>query len=292
MMHPLTTDPSERARTNVPAARTGRWLTAHPVLGYVLLAYLLSWPLWVLAYVTGSFALVVFGGFGPAGAAAVMLRLTGQPLQPWLRGLLAWRVRPLFSAYALALPAAIYGLVNLALQVLGTDVDWSLLPGRVPGYLLTLGLTATLFGGLEEPGWRGYALPRLQDRHTPFVATMLLGLAWGVWHVPLYGPAGFVVPLVLAFFYTWLFNRTGSVLLCVLLHGGFTAAQDELLLTADSLAVDAVILGTYLACAGALVLLTKGRLGAPTATRALAPAVPAPAGSQRGDAAPDPTEGR
>jgi membrane protease YdiL (CAAX protease family) len=221
-----------------------------------------------------------------------MLRLTGQPLQPWLRGLLAWRVRPLFSAYALALPAAIYGLVNLALQVLGTDVDWSLLPGRVPGYLLTLGLTATLFGGLEEPGWRGYALPRLQDRHTPFVATMLLGLAWGVWHVPLYGPAGFVVPLVLAFFYTWLFNRTGSVLLCVLLHGGFTAAQDELLLTADSLAVDAVILGTYLACAGALVLLTKGRLGAPTATRALAPAVPAPAGSQRGDAAPDPTEGR
>lgn len=262
MMHPLTTSSSERDRAYVPAARTARWLTAHPVLGYVLLAYLLSWPLWVLAYVTGSFALVVLGGFGPAGAAAVMLRLTGQPLQPWLRGLLAWRARPQFYAYALALPAAVYGLVNLALHALGTDVDWSLLPGRVPSYLLAVVLTATLLGGLEEPGWRGYALPRLQDRHTPFVATMLLGLAWGVWHVPLYGPAGFVVPLVLAFFYTWLFNRTGSVLLCVLLHGSFTAAQDHLLLTADSLTVDAVILGTYVACAGALVLLTKGRLGA------------------------------
>ena len=88
MMHPLTTDTPERARVNVPAARIGRWLTAHPVLGYVLLTYVLSWPAWVLAYVTGSFALVVLGGFGPAGAAAVMLRLAGQPLGPWLRGLL------------------------------------------------------------------------------------------------------------------------------------------------------------------------------------------------------------
>lgn len=268
MTHPLDTEPSERARTAVRAARPGRWLTAHPVLGYVLLAYLLSWPPWALAYVTGSFALVVVSGLGPAAAAAVMLRLTGQPLQPWLRGLMVWRVRPRFYAYALALPVAVHLLVNLVLQALGRDVDWSLLPGRVPGYLLALALTATLFGGLEEPGWRGYALPRLQDRHTPFVATTLLGLAWGVWHVPLYGPAGFVVPLVLAFFYTWLFNRTGSVLLCVLLHGSFTAAQDELLLTADSLTVDAVILGTYLAGAAAVVALTGGRLGV-VALRAL-----------------------
>jgi membrane protease YdiL (CAAX protease family) len=262
MLHDLTTDTDEGNRTNVLSAWTGRWLTAHPVLGFVLLAYALSWPVWVLAWLTGWFPLVVLGGFGPAGAAAITLRLTGQPLGPWLRRLLAWRARPRFYAYALLLPAAVYGLVNLALQLLGADVDWSLLPGRLPGYLLALVLTATLFGGLEEPGWRGYALPRLQERRTPFKATLLLGLAWGVWHVPLYGPAGFVVPLVLAFFYTWLYNRTGSVLLCVLLHGSFTAAQDELLLTADSVTVDAVILGTYLIAAAAVVLLTKGRLGA------------------------------
>jgi membrane protease YdiL (CAAX protease family) len=231
--------------------------------------------------VTGWFPLVVLGGFGPASAAAVMLRLGKQPLRPWLRRLLSWRVRPRFYAYALLLPAALYGLVNLALQVLGADVDWSLLPGRLPGYLLALLLTATLFGGLEEPGWRGYALPRLQARHTPFRATLLLGLAWGVWHVPLYGPAGFVVPLVLAFFYTWLYNRTGSVLLCVLLHGSFTAAQDELLLTADSVTVDAVILGIYVAAAAAVVLLTRGRLGVPAVLLPSAPAVPAPV-----DAAP------
>jgi membrane protease YdiL (CAAX protease family) len=281
MLHDLTTDASERGRTNVLTAATGRWLTAHPVLGFVLIAYAVSWPVWLLAWVTGWFPLVVLGGFGPASAAAVMLRLGKQPLRPWLRRLLSWRVRPRFYAYALLLPAAIYGLVNLALQVLGADVDWSLLPGRLPGYLLALLLTATLFGGLEEPGWRGYALPRLQARHTPLKATLLLGLAWGVWHVPLYGPAGFVVPLVLAFFYTWLYNRTGSVLLCVLLHGSFTAAQDELLLTADSVTVDAVILGIYVAAAAAVVLLTRGRLGVPAVLLPSAPAVPAPV-----DAAP------
>jgi membrane protease YdiL (CAAX protease family) len=267
MMPILTTDSSERAHQTALDTRTRRWLAAHPVVGYVLLAYLLSWPVWVLAHVTGSLVLVVLGGFGPAGAAALTLRLTGKPLRPWLRGLLAWRVRPRYYAYALLLPAAVYGFVNLTLQVLGADVDWSLLPGRVPGYLVALLLTAALFGGMEEPGWRGYALPRLQDRYTPFVATTILGLAWGVWHVPLYGPVGFVVPLVLAFFYTWLFNRTGSVLLCVLLHGSFTAAQDGLLLTTDSLTVDAVILGTYVAAVGALLLLTKGRLGAPASPR-------------------------
>jgi hypothetical protein len=58
-------------------------------------------------------------------------------------------------------------------------------------------------------------------------ATLLLGLVWGVWHVPLYGPAGFVVPMALAFFYTVLWNRTHSVALCILLHASFTPAQDS-----------------------------------------------------------------
>jgi uncharacterized protein len=71
----------------------------------------------------------------------------------------------------------------------------------------------------------------------------------------------FVVPLVLAFYYTWLYNTTGSVLLCILLHASFTPAQDHLLLTADSLLVDAVLLATYLLGAVVLIALTRGRLG-------------------------------
>ena len=140
----------------------------------------------------------------------------------------------LYYAYALGLPLLLAVILNLALAALGEQPDMSLVVERIPAYLQTLLLTAVIFGGQEEPGWRGFALPRLQQRHTPLVATLLLGLGWGIWHVPLYGPAGFVVPLVLAFYYTWLYNKTRSVLLCILLHASFTPAQDHLLLTADS----------------------------------------------------------
>jgi hypothetical protein len=64
------------------------------------------------------------------------------------------------------------------------------------------------------------------------------------------------------FFYTYLYNRTGSVLLCIVLHAGFTAALDNLILTSDSIAVDLTILGTLVAGTLALIGLTRGRLGA------------------------------
>jgi hypothetical protein len=99
-------------------------------------------------------------------------------------------------------------------------------------------------------------------------ATLLLGLVWGIWHVPLYGPAGFVVPMVLAFFYTVLWNRTHSVALCILLHASFTPAQNELILMARSRAYtdlldapDWAILGTYVGAVLILVAVTRGRLG-------------------------------
>lgn len=152
-------------------------------------------------------------------------------------------------------------IMNLGLAAFGTQPDWSAIGGRVPAYLQTFVLTALIFGGQEEPGWRGFALPRLQQQHSPPVATLILGLAWGVWHIPLYGPTGFVVPLVLAFFYTWVYNKTGNVLLCIVLHASFTPAQDHLLLTADSPTVDAVLLATYLLAAGVLIAVTRGRLG-------------------------------
>lgn len=258
-------------RGRLASSKLGDWGRAHPVAGYVLLAYAMSWSLWSLASLTGaavSFVLVVAGGFGPPLAAAVMLRLTGRSLREWARSIAAWRVPLRFYVYALLLPAGLQLGMNAALWLGGAAVDWASLPGRLPGYVASVAITAVLFGGMEEPGWRGYALPLLQDRHGPVVATMLLGLAWGIWHVPLYGPAGFIVPLVLGVFYTWLYNRSGSVLLCILLHGSFTAAQDGLLLTEDSFTVDLTILAFYLLGAATLLALSRGRLGHPDGANA------------------------
>lgn len=93
-------------------------------------------------------------------------------------------------------------------------------------------LTIVLAFG-EEAGWRGYLLPLLQARWSALTASLVLGVVWFLWHVPLlYLPgsenAGFPLPVwavsitVSSIFYTWLFNNTGgSVLAVTLFHAGF-----------------------------------------------------------------------
>jgi membrane protease YdiL (CAAX protease family) len=236
----------------------------HPLILFFALTYAVSWSFWLLAAQVGGTlhtVLLVAGGFGPATAAAVTVRLSGGSLREWARGIVRWRVGFRYYLYALGLPLLIMLCTNLALGALGQQLTWSSLLDRAPAYLQTFLVTAVIFGGQEEPGWRGFALPRLQSRYSPMIATMILGLAWGVWHIPLYGPTGFVVPLVLAVFYTWLYNKTQSVLLCILLHASFTAAQDHLLLTRDSPVVDGVLLGSYLLAAIVIIVISRGRLG-------------------------------
>ena len=174
---------------------------------------------------------------------------------------------------------AIFGL-------LGNPIDLSLVSGSLAAYLPTLA-SLTLIAGLgEEPGWRGLALPRLERWYAPVAATLLLGLVWALWHLLLVvvDPRfshGFtsLAPLVvlafltllgivfMAFFYTWVYNGTRSVLLCMLLHGSFNTAtgafptpfevlQREVYVTL--LVVQDVTLRVALAI---LIGATRGRLG-------------------------------
>ncbi|MCB0099614.1 MAG: CPBP family intramembrane metalloprotease [Caldilineaceae bacterium] len=81
----------------------------------------------------------------------------------------------------------------------------------------------------EEYGWRGYALPRLQQRYNALVASLILGLIWGVWHFPGY-LIGVGVPLEMPLYLfmlwvlaatiliTWVYNNTRSVVAAILMH--------------------------------------------------------------------------
>jgi uncharacterized protein len=84
----------------------------------------------------------------------------------------------------------------------------------------------------EEPGWRGFLLPRLQSRHSPLMASVLVWLPWAVWHLPLdlTRPGGWslrifiqqrvVVLLIFSIVITWLYNRSrGGLLSAVVFHG-------------------------------------------------------------------------
>ncbi len=113
---------------------------------------------------------------------------------------------------------------------LGQDVYWISLPiGLELIGLIAITFMYTFFYGAgtnEEPGWRGFALPRLQTKFSPLIASIILGLIWGFWHAPIYLPqygSQFGIFLLntikIAIILTWLYNRTGgSVLATALMH--------------------------------------------------------------------------
>ncbi|HEU4898977.1 MAG TPA: type II CAAX endopeptidase family protein [Actinomycetota bacterium] len=257
----MVTPQVERSPTAAAGGGLRGWVRHHPVAAFFVLAYTLSWLAWLPAILFGGGqVLLVPGAFGPAAAAYIVLRVTGGSVGAWARQILRWRVKPRWCLYALGLPALLFAVVNGVLALLGEDIDLALLAERTPPYLAAFAFVTLLGGGQEEPGWRGFALPRLQQRLTPLQATLVLAFFWGLWHLPIYG-VGFIGPMLFAVFYTYLYNRTGSVGLCMLLHGSFTAALDNLSLTPDNLTVDLTILVTLLAATLVLIAVTRGRLG-------------------------------
>ena len=221
---------------------------------FFILAFVLSWAFWipfvifappaasVLSGGGGSPVLLLqlLGNFGPSAAAIVLLALSGRGRELWglLKRLRPHRASPLLYALVLFLPfvTLLPGLLYASLFA-----DFS---GLVLGSLLPALLTGILISGPgEELGWRAYALPRLQAAYGPLAASLLIGVVWGVWHLPIWlwssssGGAAFVAEFALfvvglsafSVVFTSVYNRTGaSMWMVVLLHAAVTASYNSL----------------------------------------------------------------
>ena len=266
------------------------WVKRHPVASFFVLAYAITW-LACLPDILGCrgnlgqmFSMIA--QFGPAVAALILTWYTSASIRSWFRSIVRWRVGLWWYAVAIGLPVVLIAVQGALFGLLGYPLDIASIRGRLVNFLPSAIILALIAGLGEEPGWRGFALPRLEDRYAPVLATALLGFVWAMWHLPLVfvnprfshgftsvAPQALLALLTMvtiffyAFFYTLVYNRTQSVLLCMLLHGSFNAAigllpaSFEVLQRGTYVALLAVQGVTLLLAVAVLVLATGGKLG-------------------------------
>lgn len=216
-----------------------------PLTAYFAMAFAFTWAILGLAVLAAqgiitlplsAAVLITIATLGPAVAAILMVR--AEDGRSGVRNLLAqarrWRVKPIWYAIALIGPALVMLAAFLFWRVLGGPSltapplnAWLSVP-----ILIVVLLIPALF---EEIGWRGLALPRLQSRYGALAASLIIGIAWAIWHLPIWfipeaGFSSLPFPIFAAFtvaisvLLTWLYNGSGgSVLLPALAHAAINA---------------------------------------------------------------------
>jgi membrane protease YdiL (CAAX protease family) len=230
-----------------------------PVVAYFAMTFVISWggvlvlgapygmpttreqfeavyPIVFLPYLLGPVvsSLVLTGVIdGKAGFRALLSRL------------LRWRVEAGWYAVALLTAPLLVMVILLALALISPAFRPAILTTDDPLALLLTGVAVGLFGGglLEEPGWTGFAVPRLRRRYGVFGTGLIVGAVWGVWHfLPTYwgsgdsaGQLSLALLLPPLFFYAavlpayrvlmvWVYERTESLLVAILMHASLTAS--------------------------------------------------------------------
>jgi membrane protease YdiL (CAAX protease family) len=258
----------------------------YPIAGFFILAFGFSWGeiLSLGIWLQLPAGLVVgLTTFAPTLASVILTALIDgrQGLNRLLRQMVAWRAGLAVYAVAVAGLPLVYLLATLifpgALASFRPDpiVHW------IVAYAITF-IAGGIIGGplFEEPGWRGFALPRLEGKFGPLAGTLILGVLWGSWHLPQSlipdwaaqnggaQPASIAVFLVtviaISVILTWIYNRSqGSLLVVILAHSSINTTQlmivNTLFPAAANTEINALI--GFGGLALLILVLTRGRLG-------------------------------
>jgi uncharacterized protein len=215
-----------------------QWIRRHPLVTLFVLAYGLTWVIQIpraAGLLEGDVWLAVT--WAPAIAALLAAALTGgrSAVRELGERLVRWHVGWQWYVVVILGPAA-FSLSVAGLYALLPGGSWAAaLPSALseeplvllPVFFVLLALTDGLG---EEPAWRGFALPRLLARHNTLVASLILGVFWALWHLPLlwieestrYQEP--VWPILVddtakSVLFTWVFLHTrGSLLMAILFH--------------------------------------------------------------------------
>ena len=152
-----------------------------------------------------------------------------------LSQLLNWRVNALWYIVALLIAPLLTTAILLVLSIISVEfLPTILISNNKFGLMLTSIVVGLVVGFFEELGWTGYAIPRLRMRHSILSTGLLMGFLWGAWHFPLFSGSAnssgsipstlYVAALLFSWLpayrvlMVWIYNRTHSLLISILMH--------------------------------------------------------------------------
>jgi membrane protease YdiL (CAAX protease family) len=230
-----------------------------PLNVYILLAFGSAWLIWSplliaeylhLTLPVPSLVFITAGTFAPTITALFLTwrYAGGAELRRLLGRALIWRTSLIWYVIAMAGPALIM-LLAMGIHVLfgGTLPDYVPFGARWLIVAVNFILVLLIGGPLgEEFGWRGFALPTLEERYNPLWASLILGIIWTVWHLPLFfisDSAQHSLPfwlyalltIPLTILITWVYHGSGdSLLLVMLFHAAVNTWSGPLMISPDA----------------------------------------------------------
>jgi len=269
-------------------------INRYQIIIFIILTFMFSWFPWYAGIAPEIIPL------GPSLAAFIIVLIVGgkSGLANMLRAFTRWRVSFGWWCIGIFGPAVLY-VIGLGVHLLlgGEAPPFTMLKEElnlIPLYLFLVVLMPWNGPIGEEFGWRGYALPKLQDKYGPLIASLMIGTIWGVWHLPsFFAPLGvisalvnalgliFLIPYTLgtianSVFMTWLYNKTRSSALIagivwhaaidfwapiLLSDSSLVAAREGTHLPTIAPALYLTVLAVQVVVAFALIVVSKGKLG-------------------------------
>jgi membrane protease YdiL (CAAX protease family) len=206
-------------------------------LVYVLLAWMKLRPPWTLETVIWLILVGLLSAIPPAFVISSAFS-RNESVRESLHSLIRPRGSAVYYLFALFIIPTTFWLGSVISEAFGQAAFWYIPPlhGWDAVRVVVFAFITQFFYGNalgEEVGWRGFALPRLQARASPLVASLVIALFWFAWHLPLkvlnpddlsylfYG-LSFIPQSILL---TWLFNRTnGSILSVGIAHVSYNVS--------------------------------------------------------------------
>lgn len=227
-----------------------RYIKNYEILLFVFLTFLFSWTIWGILYISSISiidnniykkyfsALACLGAYGPSIMSIILTAFLYKKsgLKKLLLRLTKWRYNAIYYIIAIfGVPVLTY-ISYLVCKYIGFTGEVKLITN--PYFILASFTTILFFGGPlnEEIGWRGFLLPNFQKNLNPLWSSIIVGIVWACWHLPLFFIAGtsqygypfglfMVSAILLSILITWLFNRTkGSLVFPILLHTAYNTS--------------------------------------------------------------------